>query len=71
MQTENDMVDELAGVNAKTGSSVERGIPAAEVMGKLPGGEKLTVGEMVRMRVKYFTDGLVIGGREFGEEYFE
>jgi hypothetical protein len=32
MQTENDIVDELVGVNAKTGSSVQRGIPAAEVM---------------------------------------
>jgi hypothetical protein len=71
MQTENDIVDELAGVNAKTESSVQRGIPATEVMKKLAGGEKLTVGEMARMRVRYFTDGLMIGGREFGEAYFE
>jgi putative transposase len=53
------------------GEVVRRGIPAAEVKKKLEGGEKLTVGEMVRLRVRYFTDGLVIGGREFVEEYFE
>jgi len=38
---------------------------------KLEGGEKLTMGEMVRLRVRYFTEGLVIGGREFVDEYFE
>jgi putative transposase len=53
------------------GEVVRRGIPAAEVKKKLEGGEKLSMGEMVRLRVRYFTEGLVIGGREFVEEYFE
>jgi putative transposase len=50
---------------------VRKGIPAAEVKKKLEGGGKVSVGEMVRLRVRYFTDGLVIGGREFVEEFFE
>jgi putative transposase len=49
---------------------VRRGIPAAEVKKKLEGGGKVSVGEMVRLRVRHFTDGLVIGGREFVEEFF-
>jgi len=52
------------------GEVVRRGIPAAEVKKKLEDEGKVSVGEMVRLRVRYFTDGLVIGGREFVEEFF-
>jgi putative transposase len=53
------------------GKVVRKGIPAAEVKKKLEAGGKVSVGEMLRLRVRYFTDGMVIGGREFVEEVFE
>jgi len=55
---------------AGRGEVVRQGIPAAAVKKKLEDGGKVSVGEMVRLRVRHFTDGLVIGGREFVEEFF-
>jgi hypothetical protein len=37
----------------------------------LKAGGKLTLGELVRQRVRYFSDGLVLGSREFVEGVFE
>jgi len=53
------------------GEVVRKGIPTAEVKKKLEDGGKVSVGELLRLRVRYFTDGLVIGGKAFVEEVFE
>ncbi len=37
----------------------------------LEGGGKLPVAELLRCRVRYFTDGAVLGSNEFVEEQFE
>jgi len=37
----------------------------------LEGNGELTLGELVRCRVRYFTDGLAIGSDRFVEEVFE
>lgn len=31
---------------------------------------KMTLQEALRCRVRYFTDGMAIGGKDFGERYF-
>jgi hypothetical protein len=66
-----DVGQEVRTETGGQGKVVRKGIPAAEVKKKLEAGGKVSVGEMLRLRVRYFTDGMVIGGREFVEEVFE
>ena len=48
----------------RRGVSVEKSKAVLEAKGKL------TAAELVRLRVRYFSDGLVIGGKEFVENIF-
>lgn len=49
---------------------VRRGVSVEESKAALEGQGKLTAAELVRLRVRYFSDGLVIGGKEFVENIF-
>jgi len=48
-----------------------RGIAAARVQEVLDGNGELTLGELVRCRVRYFADGLALGSAEFIEKIFD
>ena len=52
------------------GRVVRRGLATAEVDQVLERGGKLPLPEILRCRVRYFTDGMVIGGKEFVERVF-
>ena len=49
---------------------VRRGVSAEESKAVLKAKGKLPAAELVRQRVRYFSDGLVIGGKEFVENIF-
>ena len=50
---------------------VSRGVTAESARAVLAEKGKLSPAELVRLRVRYFTDGVVLGGREFVEGIFE
>ena len=52
------------------GRVVRKGIATEEVDQVLEGGGKLPLPEILRCRVRYFTDGMVIGGKAFVERVF-
>ena len=52
------------------GQLVRKGIATAEVDKVLERGGKLPLPEILRCRVRYFTDGMAIGGKEFVERVF-
>ena len=52
------------------GQVVRKGIATAEADMVLERGGKLPLPEILRCRVRYFTDGMVIGGKEFVERVF-
>jgi len=62
-----------AGERRETGDAEARrgGIAPERVREVLEGNGELTLGELVRCRVRYFTDGLAIGSERFVEEVFE
>ena len=49
---------------------VRLGPTKAEILEKVMADEQVSVAEYVRIRVRYFTDGLVLGSREFVEGIF-
>jgi putative transposase len=49
---------------------VRRGVSAEEAQAVQQTQGKLSTAELVRQRVRYFSDGLVLGGREFVESVF-
>ncbi|HPB11908.1 MAG TPA: hypothetical protein PLT74_11650, partial [Kiritimatiellia bacterium] len=53
------------------GQVIRPGFVAAEVTRVLEGGGKLTLPQALRCRVRYFTDGLALGGKAFVEGVFE
>ena len=53
------------------GRPIKRGFTAEEVQAVLDAGGKLTFGQALRCRVRYFTDGVVLGSREYVEEVFK
>jgi len=53
------------------GETRRGGIAPERVREVLEGNGELTLGELVRCRVRYFTDGLAIGSERFVEEVFE
>lgn len=65
---------ELVGVDGKTELKVVRkgmARPAVEAeMERLEGGKDVVMRKLLRCRVRYFTDGAVIGSREFVDEVF-
>jgi len=52
------------------GRVVRPGIAAAEVEKVIESGGKLTIQQALRCRVRYFTDGMAIGGKAFVERVF-
>ena len=56
--------------DAQNVNGVRKGVTPEKARGVLNQGGKLSLGEMVRLRVRYFSDGLVLGSREFVEEVF-
>jgi len=59
----------LFGVGEETAE--RRGISPEEVAAELARGGTLTKTQLLRCRVRYFTDGLAIGTRSFVESFFE
>jgi hypothetical protein len=57
--------------DAQNANVVRRGVSAEAAREVLKAGGKLGCGELVRLRVRYFSDGLVLGSREFVEGVFE
>ena len=53
------------------GKRVRRGIAPERVQQVLEGEGELTLGELVRCRVRYFSDGVALGGVRFVEQIFE
>jgi len=71
-------VEQLEAVVSETGESdvkvkrkgMKREVAAAELE-QLEGGKSVAIGKMLRCRIRYFTDGAVIGSRGFVEEVFQ
>ena len=57
--------------DARNENVVRRAVTAAEARVVLKKKGKLPVGELGRLRVRYFSEGLVLGGKEFVEAVFE
>jgi hypothetical protein len=55
----------------KRGRRVRRGMSRAEALAEWREGKSLSKAALLRCRVRYFTDGLVLGSREFVEKAFE
>jgi putative transposase len=53
------------------GSRGRRGIAAAEVEAVVEGGARLSLPEVLRRKVRYFSDGAVLGSAAFVEQAFE
>jgi hypothetical protein len=58
-------------MDAQNANVVRRGVSAEAAREVLKAGGKLGCGELVRLRVRYFSDGLVLGSREFVQGVFE
>ena len=57
--------------DAQNEKVVQRGVTAESARAVLAEKGKLSPAELVRLRVRYFTDGVVLGSREFVEGVFE
>ncbi len=57
--------------DAQNEQVVRRGVTAESARAVLAKGGKLSSGELVRLRVRYFSDGLALGCKEFVEGVFE
>jgi len=57
-------------MDAQNENVVRRGVTAEEARHVLKEKGKLSMTEMVRLRVRYFSDGLVLGSKEFVESIF-
>jgi hypothetical protein len=60
----------LFGAAYRAGHSKKKVLDPAVIKKVYKAGGKLSVAELLRFRVRYFTDGVVIGSREYVEEYF-
>lgn len=49
----------------------KNGFPREKTLEKLRNGVRLTLGEVLRCRIRYFSDGLVLGGKDFVESAFQ
>jgi len=56
--------------DAANANIVRQGVSADEARAVLKAGGKLSPAELARLRVRYFTDGLVLGSKEFVETIF-
>ncbi|HYF36414.1 MAG TPA: hypothetical protein VD994_14055, partial [Prosthecobacter sp.] len=57
--------------DAQNENVVRRGVTIDDARAVLAEGGKLSFAELVRLRVRYFTDGVILGSREFVEEIFK
>jgi REP element-mobilizing transposase RayT len=62
--------DETKEQKARQGRRSRRGMSRAEALAELREGKKLGKAALLRCRVRYFTDGLVLGSRGFVESAF-
>jgi REP element-mobilizing transposase RayT len=53
------------------GRPLKKGFSREEVQAVLDAGGRLPIAQILRCRVRYFSDGLVLGSREFVEEVFQ
>ncbi|YCM43713.1 transposase [Verrucomicrobiaceae bacterium 227] len=53
------------------GAFVRKGFDRQKALEELRGGKKLSRGELLRCRVRYFSEGMVLGSKDFVEEAFE
>lgn len=56
--------------DAQNEKVVRRGVTAEKARAVLAEGGKLSVAELLQMRVRYFTDGVILGSQAFVEEVF-
>jgi hypothetical protein len=56
--------------DAQNRKVMRRGVTADEARQVLKEKGKLSTAEMVRLRVRYFSDGMVLGSKEFVESVF-
>jgi len=61
---------EESGLDDK-GRPLRKGFSAEEVQAVLDAGGKLSLGQVLRCRVRYFSDGLVLGSRAYVDEVFK
>ena len=54
----------------ETNQRVRKGFKRKDVEKTLENGGKLTFGESLRCRVRYYTDGMAVGSRSFTEKIF-
>jgi len=59
------------GREGASGVFAKRGFDRKKALEELRGGRKLSWPELIRLRVRYFSDGLILGSREFVEEAFQ
>ena len=52
------------------GTDSRKGFSPAEIAAVWAAGGRLTLGQLLRCRVRYFSDGLVVGSHSFIEEFF-
>jgi hypothetical protein len=64
---------EASAQNPASGPKPEtrRGFNRKKALEELQGGRKVSRAELLRCRVRYFSDGLVLGSRDFVEEMFQ
>jgi len=63
--------DESKGRQKGQDRPLRRGMARAKALAELREGKTLSKAELLRCRVRYFTDGLVLGSREFVEQAFQ
>ena len=63
-------IGEESGRTDELGQALKQGIDKAKVAKVLKKGGKLSRPELLQCRVRYFTDGMVLGSREFVDEVF-
>ncbi len=64
------VVGEEEGLDEETRRAMRRGFSRVQLDATLKAGGRLTWGQMLRCRVRYFSDGVALGTREFVEEVF-
>jgi putative transposase len=61
---------EEEGLDAETRRAVRRGFSREQIEATLKAGGRLGWGQMLRCRVRYFSDGMALGSRDFVEQIF-
>jgi putative transposase len=62
---------EEEGLDVETKRALRRGFSRAQIEATLQAGGRLSWGQMLRCRVRYFSDGVALGTREFVEHIFQ